>query len=75
MKITVTNTDEIRTLPGGRQARVWEGETESGIPVYCLILVIAVHRDDDCAEFERELQEPPNPASDRAKIVFEPRLF
>lgn len=63
MKITVESTTKTVEL-NGVPARVWEGETASGIPVHCFITRIAVAREADCSEFERELQEhrpPVNP--------------
>ncbi len=61
MKITIESTTEIVTLNDSVQARVWEGETASGIKVQCLITRIAVHKGDDCSQFEAELteQKPP----------------
>ena len=63
MKITVESTTKIVEL-NGVPARVWEGTTESGIPVHCSITRIACHREADGTEFERELREqraPMNP--------------
>ena len=64
MKITIHSTDKITTLEdpkgGVLQARVWEGETESGTPVHCFITRISptIPRDDPRQEeFVRELQE------------------
>ena len=60
MKITsTTKLVEVNGVP----ARVWEGETESGIPVLCLVTRVAVAKDQPCEQFERELQEhrPPTP--------------
>ena len=63
MRITIestTKTVEIDGVP----ARVWEGHTESGIPIYCMITRVAVHQDQDRREFLVELQEhrPPHNA-------------
>ena len=56
MKITIENTDKIVTL-NGVPARIWEGETDSGIRVHCFIPRIAVRRDEArIEEFEQELQ-------------------
>src|SRR5208283_504827 len=41
MKITIENTTILAEL-NGVPARVWEGKTESGIPVICWITRIAV---------------------------------
>jgi hypothetical protein len=56
MKITIESTSKIVTL-NNIPARIWEGETESGIQVHCYVTRIAVARNDDASEFERELQE------------------
>lgn len=63
MKITINNTTKIVEI-NGVSARVWEGHTESGIPVHCFITRIAVHKDEDVSQFEKELTErvpPINP--------------
>lgn len=60
MVVTLRSTTKLVELetPSGRvPARVWEGTTDSGIPVHALITRIAVHGDEDVAQFERELQE------------------
>ena len=49
-------------------ARVWEGHTESGIPVHCYVTRIAVENGLDHTEFERELQEHRVPSADVAAI-------
>jgi hypothetical protein len=63
MKVTLESTDQIVDI-NGVPARVWEGTTAAGIPCHALITRIAVHKNDDATEFERELQEtrPPSPA-------------
>jgi hypothetical protein len=76
MTVTLTSTTRlisIETPVGVVPARVWEGRTESGIECFALITRIAVHKDDDASQFDRELQEqiPPSP---RAVQVFDPRL-
>jgi hypothetical protein len=63
MKIAIESTTKIVTL-NGMPARVWEGRTASGIPVHCYVTRIAVHDDDDCTEFKRELQEHRAPSPD-----------
>ncbi len=62
MKITIESTTRVVTLKtsalaDGIPARVWEGVTERGIKVQVLVTRIAVEKDDDCAQFEAELQE------------------
>jgi hypothetical protein len=66
MKITIENTSKIVELEGavGRMpARVWEGHTESGIPVHCYVTRIAVARELDTEQFERELIECRQPSA------------
>ncbi len=67
MKITIESTDRIVTarLPGGMDevpARVWEGSTESGIPVQCLVTRICAPASENLEQFQKELQEcrPPS---------------
>jgi hypothetical protein len=46
------------------QARIWEGETESGIKVHAYITRIAAPLESDLSQFERELTEQRNPSAD-----------
>jgi hypothetical protein len=74
MKITIESTSKIVDQQVGREifpARVWQGETESGIPVQCFITRIApeIPQSDPeidvlTAEFEQELkrQAAPRPS-------------
>jgi hypothetical protein len=68
MKIIIENTSKMVEL-NGVPARVWEGETSTGIPVHCFITRIAIDKDDPTAveQFDRELaeQKPPSPAVDQ----------
>lgn len=62
MKITVESTDKIVELlngstDNGMPARIWEGETDTGIPIHCYITRIAVNKESDCSQFEKELEE------------------
>lgn len=59
MKITIESTNKIVKTPEGRDARVWEGVTEAGVKCYLLVSQIAVHKDADNAQFEKELREQP----------------
>jgi len=69
MRIIIESTEKIVLLKEsirdgiGIQARIWEGKTESGIPVHCYVTRIAVREDRDCTQFEQELREhrPPSP--------------
>lgn len=76
MKVTLENTDKIVTVKvGGAEvpARLWEGTTESGIRVHAFITRIAVHKDLDQSQFERELQEP-TPLSKELRGVYDARM-
>lgn len=61
MKIQLESTTKIVNLDGV-DCRVWEGVTESGIPVHCFIALIASNSRDQ-RQFAYELQEtrPPSP--------------
>lgn len=67
MKITIESTSKITTL-NGVPARVWEGHTENGVPVHCFVTRIGVAKDQDCSQFERELQEHRAPSPEIAAI-------
>ena len=69
MKVTLHSTTKIIELHVDGQvvpARVWEGHTEKGVPCHAYITRIACHKDEDNAEFERDLREcaDPSPAID-----------
>jgi hypothetical protein len=71
MKVTIESTDKIVTLVvNGTDvpARIWEGKTDSGIPVHCYVTRIAVHEGQDQAQFKRELQEHRAPTPEIAAI-------
>ena len=71
MKIRIESTSKIVTLVvGGHDvpARVWQGETDGGIPVQCFITRIAPEIskfdpqiNDLTAEFERDLKHQADP--------------
>jgi hypothetical protein len=66
MKVTLTNTSKIVELElrgSVLPARVWEGHTEAGVPVIAFITRIAAERDQDLAEFERDLHEVAPPSA------------
>lgn len=69
MKVILENTDKIVEL-NGVPARVWEGETDSGIKVHAFITRIAVHKSEDTSQFERELQEQKAPSAEVKAIPF-----
>lgn len=56
MQIMMTATEQITHLDRV-QCRVWEGVTAGGVPCKLFIHRIAVAKDQDSAEFERELAE------------------
>lgn len=67
MKITIESTSRIVQIerqgvfmPG----RIWEGKTESGIYVQCVITRIAAPSSEDLSQFDRELQEQIDPRRD-----------
>lgn len=73
MKITIESTDKIVHL-NGIPARIWEGETASGIRVHCFITRIAVGKDEPrIEEFEAELEETVSPSPEIA--VYPSRLI
>ena len=64
MKITIESTTKITHL-NSVPARVWEGQTESGIKVYCYITLVAIDKDEPRAdEFQKELQEHKGPSAE-----------
>jgi len=77
MKVTLESTDqivELKTASGIVPARLWEGQTEGGIRCHAFITRIAVHKDDDASQFERELQEQHAPVSAGLRGVYDARL-
>lgn len=63
MKITITSTEKIVQL-NGVPARVWEGETESGIRLHCFITRVAIDKNEPrVEEFEAELQQHEAPSA------------
>ena len=69
MKITLESTTKIVELShsevaNGLPARIWEGETEDGIPIHCYITRIAVAEDEPRKEqFEKDLQTCKTPSA------------
>ena len=41
----------------GIPCRIWEGETESGIKMHAFISRVAIGKDENAEEFDRELQQ------------------
>ena len=64
MKITIKSTTKITHL-NDVPARIWEGETESGIKLHCYITRVAIDKDETRSEeFEKELQEQETPSAE-----------
>lgn len=72
MKITIESTERT-VLVNSVPARVWEGKTESGIEVVCLITRIAAPSRRDLSEFDRELKEC-KPASSMGVEAFPSKM-
>jgi len=69
MKIMIESTDRVVEVRAGTHtspvpARVWQGTTESGIPVVCLVTRIAVPEGQPQEQFQRELKEHSAPSRD-----------
>lgn len=60
MKLTIQSTEHVVHV-NGVPARLWEGTSESGVRVFCLVTRCAVERTQDCSQFERELRECAQP--------------
>jgi len=62
MKITLESTNRIVQVASGTHTgtvsgRVWQGKTESGIPVAVVITSLAVEAAQDQRQFQQEFQE------------------
>lgn len=68
MKIIIESTDTVIDIGGGMKARLWEGHTDSGIPVHAFIPGVAVNSAHDQTQFEREMIEV-KPASVRFPAI------
>jgi hypothetical protein len=68
--LTPSEVDTVVRLLGdtAMAVRIWEGKTESGIAVHAFITRVAVHKAEDCAQFERELQETRPPSAEIAQV-------
>jgi acyl-CoA hydrolase len=62
MILTIHNTSKVVEV-NGVPARIWEGQTDTGIKVHCYVTRVAVHQDEDCSQFERELAEQRAPSA------------
>jgi len=67
VKLIIESTSKMVEI-NGIPARVWEGHTDSGIPVHCFITRVAVHKDHDASQFEKELTEHAAPSFEIAAI-------
>jgi hypothetical protein len=70
VKITIESTTKIVTVVQNGcevQSRIWEGVTESGIPVHCYIARIAAPIAADLRQFDAELQACRHLANTRAR--------
>jgi hypothetical protein len=68
MKITIESTTQLVDV-NGVPARVWEGETETGIKVIALITRVAVGLEESPevhGQFKKELQECRPPSAEVA---------
>jgi hypothetical protein len=63
MKVTIESTSKV-VKADGIECRVWEGKTERGVEITCLIPRIAVRNGQDTAQFEAELQETRAPSAE-----------
>jgi hypothetical protein len=73
MKVTLESTSQVVMLNDKIPARVWEGETGSGIKVQAIIPRVAVKNGQDTSQFEAELVEC-RPPSDAARECFPLRM-
>ena len=64
MKITIESTTKVITL-NGIPARIWEGQSESGIKLHCYISRVAIDKNEPNPEqFEKELSEQRTPSAE-----------
>jgi hypothetical protein len=67
MKITITSTTKIVTFHG-LPARIWEGQTESGIKCHAYVTRVAIGEGEDQSQFERELKAQQAPSAETEAI-------
>ncbi len=67
MKLAIWNTSRVVTIDGV-SARLWEGTTDKGVKVHCLITLIAADESADLSEFNRELSEQVEPSRESVLI-------
>ncbi len=76
MTITLTSTDRIidlETASGKIPARIWEGTTASGIDIHAFITRVAVQKELDSSQFDRELREQHAALSPLLQQVYDAR--
>lgn len=64
MKQSLESTDKLVTF-NNVPARIWEGQSESGIKVQAFLTRIAIQEGENTVQFEKELQQvqPPSEAA------------
>jgi hypothetical protein len=67
MKLTIESTTRVVEI-NGVPARIWEGTSEAGVRVLCLVTRVAVERSQDCSQFDRELSEQRAPSAAALEI-------
>lgn len=73
VKMAIDLTRKLQSH-SGIDCRVWEGQTERGVKIQCLIPRIAVKNGQDVSQFEAELKEQSAPSAD-AVAVFPMRMI
>lgn len=74
MRVTLESTTRVVDIivEGARcPGWVWEGTTDSGIPVFAVVTRIAVREDHDLSQFEAELERQAGPSSTRGPVTSE----
>jgi len=62
MRIEIESTEKIVELDGV-PARVWDGKTDSGIPVHVFVTRISPQTHENIEQFEAELKEQKVPSA------------
>ncbi len=71
MKIMIESTQkivELVTPDGTVPARIWEGQTDTGIRVHAYVTRVAVAQGENQEQFQRDLQEQRAPSQEVAAI-------
>lgn len=70
MKIEVSSTTQLVNV-NGIESRIWEGYTDSGIKIYCIVPKIFISKDESRkTEFEDELQDHGMPSPELTMCLF-----